>query len=149
MTSPISIFRVDDSQIVRSAVRAYFETLLDFDVVGEAASAEEFLIQVSELVPDSVLLELIMSDMDGIETNRHLKKISPRTQVVVLTSYYEDTYIFPAIEAGAVSYNLMKMEWLADELRRVYRGELRVHPRVATLILQKIRDEKGASKTIS
>ena len=145
MMSPISIFLVDDSQIVRSAVRAYFETLLDFDVVGEAASGEEVLIQVSALVPDIVLLELIMYDMDGIETIRRLKQISPRTQVVVLTTHYEDAYIFPAIKAGVVSYNLknMKMEWLADELHRVYQGELRVHPRIATLILQKICDEKS------
>jgi len=148
MTSPISIILVDDHEIVRSGVRAYFETQSDFEVVGEAASGEEVLILVSELVPDIVLLELIMSDMDGIETIRRLKKISPRTQVVVLTSYHEDAYIFPAIEAGAVSYNLknMKMEWLADELHRVYQGELRVHPRVATLILQKICDEKSGEQ---
>jgi NarL family two-component system response regulator LiaR len=50
------------------------------------------------------------------------------------------------MEAGAVSYNLknMKMEWLADELRRVSRGEWRLHPRVATLMLQKIGNERGS-----
>lgn len=148
MTSPISILLVDDHRVVRNAVRSYFETLRDFDVVGEAASGEDVLMMVSELVPDIVLLELIKPDMDGIETIRRLKQISPRTQVVVLTSYYEDTYIFPAIEAGAVSYNLknMKMEWLADELHRVCQGELRIHPRVATLVLQKICDEKSGEQ---
>ena len=148
MTSPIRIIFVDDNQIVRNGVRAYFETLPDFDVVGEAASGEELLMLIPELIPDIVLLELIMSDMDGIEATRRLKQISPRTQVVVLTSYYEDTYMFSAIEAGVVSYNLknMKMEWLADELRRVYRGELRLYPRVAALTLKIICDEKSGEQ---
>lgn len=145
MTRVISIILLDDHKAVRSAVRAYFETRPDFEVVGEAASGEDIVMLVSELVPDIVLLELIKSDMDAIETIRRLKQISPRTQIVVLTSSYEDTYIFPAIKAGVVSYNLknMKMEWLAEELRRVYQGELRLHPHVATLMLQKICDEKG------
>ena len=100
---------------------------------------------VSELIPDIVLLELIMPGMDGIETTRRLKQISPRAQVVPLTSCYEDAYIFLATEAGVVSYNLknMKMEWLANELRRAYHGEFRLHPHVAALMLQEICDKKG------
>ena len=149
MTSPISILLVDDHQIVCNAVRAYFETLRDFAVVGEAASGEDVVMLVSELVPDIVLLELIKPDMDGIETIRRLKQISPRTQVVVLTSSYEDAYILPATQAGVVSYNLknMKMEWLADEVRGAYHGEFRLHPHVAALMLQIICDKKGGEQT--
>ena len=86
-----------------------------------------------------------MPGMDGIATTRRLKQISPRTQVVVLTSSSEDAYVFPAMGAGAVSYNLknMKMERLADELRRAYEGDLGLHPHVAALMLQKICDKKG------
>jgi DNA-binding NarL/FixJ family response regulator len=148
MTRPITILLVDEQRVVRHAVRAYFQTLPDFEVLGETDSGEGVFALASELVPDIILLEITMSDMDGIETIRRLKHISPRTQIVVLTSSFEDTYVFPAIEAGAVSYNLknMKMEWLADELRRVYHGELRLHPRVATLILRKIYDEKSGEQ---
>lgn len=148
MTSPISILLVDDHQIVRNAVRAYFETLRDFAVVGEAASGEDVVMLVSELVPDIVLLELIKLDMDGIETIRRLKQISPRTQVVVLTSSYEDAYILPATQVGVVSYNLknMKMEWLADEVRGAYHGEFRLHPHVAALMLQIICEKKGGEQ---
>jgi DNA-binding NarL/FixJ family response regulator len=56
----------------------------DFHVVGEASSGEETLGMVSELIPDIVLLDLIMPGMDGIETTRRIRQISPRTQVVVL-----------------------------------------------------------------
>jgi len=96
---------------------------------------------VSELIPDIVLLDLIMPGMDGVETTRQIKKISPRTQVVVLTSYHEDVHIFPALKAGAISYILkdMKMEKLADALLRAVRHEVTLHPLVAERVLQNIR----------
>jgi len=98
---------------------------------------------VSEYIPDIVLLDLIMPGMDGVETTRRIKKISPRTQVVVLTSYHEDVHIFPALKAGAISYILkdMKMEKLVDALHRAVQGEVTLHPRVAARVLQNIRGE--------
>jgi len=146
MTRPIRVILVDDHQTVRDGVRAYFETLPDFEVVGEAFSGKDVLNIVPELVPDIALVELIEEDVDII---RNLRQVSPRTQVVVLTSCFEDKYVFPAFEAGAVSYNLknVKMKWLADELRRVHRGELEIHPRVAVTILEKICNEKNAGQS--
>ncbi|MBP8164209.1 MAG: response regulator transcription factor, partial [Anaerolineales bacterium] len=115
-----SILIVDDHEVVRNGIRSYLETISNFQVVGEASSGEEAISMVSELIPDIVLLDLIMPGMDGIETTRRVKQISPRTQVVVLTSYHEDVHIFPALKAGAISYILkdMKMEKLVDVLHR-------------------------------
>jgi len=79
MTEPITILIVDDHEVVRKGVRSYLETLPNFHVVGEASSGEEGIGMVSELIPDIVLLDLIMPGMDGVETTRHIKKISPRT----------------------------------------------------------------------
>jgi len=110
MTEPITILIVDDHEVVRKGVRSYLETLPDFRVVGEASSGEEGIELVSELIPDIVLLDLIMPGMDGVESTRQIKKISPRTQVVVLTSYHEDLHIFPALKAGAISYILKDMK---------------------------------------
>ncbi len=140
-----SILIADDHEVVRNGIRSYLETISDFHVVGEAASGEETLTLVSELIPDIVLLDLIMPGMDGIETTRHIKQVSPRTQVVVLTSYHEDVHIFPALKAGAISYILkdMKMEKLADVLHRAVQGEVTLHPRVAARVLQNIRGENG------
>jgi DNA-binding NarL/FixJ family response regulator len=143
MTNPVTILIIDDHEVVRKGVRSYLETLSEFEVVGEASSGEQGIEMVSELIPDIVLLDLIMPGMDGVETTRHIKKISPRTQVVVLTSYHEDVHIFPALKAGAISYILkdMKMEKLVEALRRAYQGEVTLHPRVASRVLKNIRGE--------
>jgi NarL family two-component system response regulator LiaR len=137
----VSILIVDDHEVVRNGIRSYLETIKDFDVVGEAESGEKAVKMVSELIPDIVLLDLIMPGMDGVETTRQIKKISPRTQVVVLTSYHEDVHIFPALKAGAISYILkdMKMEKLADALQRAVRHEVTLHPLVAERVLRNIR----------
>lgn len=143
MTTPTTILLVDDHEVVRKGVRSYLETVPDFQVVGEASSGEEGIELVSELIPDIVLLDLIMPGIDGVESTRRIKKISPRTQVVVLTSYHEDVHIFPALKAGAISYILkdMKMEKLVEALQRAVRGEVTLHPRVAARVLQNIRGE--------
>ena len=145
MANAMSILIVDDHEVVRNGVRAYLETVPEFNVVGEAVSGEEAIALVSELIPDIVLLDLIMPGMDGVETTRRIKHISPRTQVVVLTSYHEDAHIFPALKAGATSYILkdMKMDKLVDVLRRAVRGEVTLHPRVAARVLQNLRGEDG------
>jgi two-component system, NarL family, response regulator LiaR len=144
MTSnPMSILIVDDHEVVRKGIRAYLETLPEFQVVGEAISGEEAVSMVGELIPDIVLLDLIMPGMDGVEATRRIKQVSPRTQVVVLTSYHEDIHIFPALKAGAIAYILkdMKMEKLVEVLHRALQGEVTLHPRVAMRVLQNIRGE--------
>ncbi len=150
MSSPITIILVDDHEVVRNGVRAYLETLHDFQVVGEAASGEEAIGLVSDLIPDVVLMDLIMPGLDGVETIRRIKKISPRTQVVVLTSYHEDVHIFPALKAGAISYILkdMKMDKLVEALNRAVQGEVTLHPRVAVRVLQNIRGENPESEPL-
>ncbi|NOT03608.1 MAG: response regulator transcription factor [Anaerolineales bacterium] len=145
-----SILIADDHEVVRNGIRSYLETIPDMQVVGEASSGEETLNLVTELIPDIVLLDLIMPGMDGIEITRRVKHISPRTQVVVLTSYHDDVHIFPALKAGAISYILkdMKMEKLVDVLRRAAQGEVTLHPLVASRVLQNIRGENGEEQPL-
>lgn len=143
--TPISILIVDDHEVVRNGIRAYLETLPKFNVVGEAASGEEAIKMAGELIPDVVLMDLVMPGMDGIETTREVKKISPRTQIVVLTSYHEDEQIFPALKAGAISYVLkdMKMDKLAEAIQSAIHGEVTLHPLVATRVLRNLRGESS------
>ena len=140
-----SIIIVDDHEVVRKGLRSYLDTLTEFKVVGEASSGEEAVEMVKELIPDIVLLDLIMPGMDGVETTRRIKTISPRTNVVVLTSYHEDIHIFPALKAGAISYILkdVKMDQLVEALHRAAMGEVTLHPRVASRVLQNMREENS------
>lgn len=141
ITEPITVVLVDDHTVVRHGVRAYLSTLPDIDVIGEAGSGTEAVAVVKQLAPDIVLMDLIMPGMDGVEATRRVKLASPRTQVIVLTSYHEDEHIFPAIRAGALSYLLKDIEpdELAAAIRRAHRGEAVLHPRVATRLVQEAR----------
>ncbi len=143
MADPITILIVDDHEVVRKGVRGYLDSLPEFEVVGEAYSGEETLDLVKLHIPDVVLMDLILPGMDGVETTRIVKNISPRTQVVVLTSFHDDTLIFPALKAGAISYILkdMKMNKLADAVQKAHNGEVTLHPKVAARVLQNIRSE--------
>jgi len=144
MTDLITVLIVDDHEVVRQGVRAYLEAQRDIEVVGEAASGDEAIDLAQEKVPDVVLMDLVMSGMDGVDATRRVKNISPRSQIVVLTSYHQDEHIFPALQAGAISYILkdVKMEELADAIRRAAIGEATIHPRVAARVIQEIRGSK-------
>ncbi len=140
MINPITVLIVDDHEVVRKGVRAYLDTLPELKVVGEAASGEEAIELTGEHIPDVVLMDLILPGMDGVEATRQIKNISPRSQIVVLTSYHQDEHIFPALQAGAISYILkdMKMDKLAEAVRKAARGEVTLHPRVAARVIQEI-----------
>jgi len=140
MSIPITVLLVDDHEVVRSGVSAFLETQPDFEVVGEAKSGVEAVDLALKHVPDVVLMDLVMAKMDGVEATRQVKNVSPRTKIVVLTSYHQDEYIFPALQAGAISYILkdVKMNELADALRRASQGEATLHPRVASRVIQEL-----------
>jgi NarL family two-component system response regulator LiaR len=147
MSQPITLLITDDHQLVRWGVRTFLATQSDITVIGEAQSGDEALRLAAELLPDVALMDLVMPGMDGIETTRRLKAISPRTQVIVLTSYHEDEHIFPAILAGALSYMLKDVgtDELAGAVRKAARGEAVMHPQVAARIVQELQDGRQPS----
>lgn len=140
MSIPITVLLVDDHEVVRSGVSAFLASQPDFEVIGEAKSGTEAVDLALKHVPDVVLMDLVMAKMDGVEATRQVKAVSPRTKIVVLTSYHQDEYIFPALQAGAISYILkdVKMDELADALRRASQGEATLHPRVASRVIQEL-----------
>jgi len=142
---PITLLLVDDHAVVRSGVRAYLETQPDLEVLAEAASGEEAIRLAAEHVPDVVLMDLVMPGMDGVEATRRVRAASPRTQVVVLTSFHEDTHIFPAIKAGAISYLLKDIgpAELAEAIRAAARGEAVIHPKVAARLMLELRGSRA------
>src|SRR5437660_6726338 len=131
MTDKISILITDDHVLVRQGIRAFLEVQPDLTVLGEADSGEAAVRMAAELAPDVVLMDLVMPGIGGVEATRQLKQVSPHTQIIVLTSYHEDEYIFPALRAGALSYVLKDVgpEELDDTVRKAAPGQSVLHPR--------------------
>ena len=145
MSESISVLLVDDHAMVRQGVRAFLITQPDISVIGEAGSGEEAVKLSAQHIPDVVLMDLIMPDMDGVEATRRVKQVSPRSQVVVLTSYHEDEHIFPALKAGALSYILkdVSAEELAAAVRKAALGEAVLHPRVAARVIKELQGRRA------
>lgn len=147
MNEEITIILVDDHEVVRQGVRAFLNTQSDLSVVGEAASGEEAVHLAEQLIPDVILMDLVMpGEIDGVEATRRVKNSSPRTQIVVLTSYHEDEHIFPSIRAGAISYVLKEIgsEELGEVVRKAANGEAILHPRVAARLIHEVQGARDA-----
>jgi NarL family two-component system response regulator LiaR len=155
MSDPITVLLVDDHEMVRRGVRAFRETRPDITVVAEVGSGEEAVRLAAEHAPDVALMDLIMPGMDGVEATRLLTARSPRTNVIMLTSYHDDEHVFPAIRAGALSYVLKEVgpEELADAVRKAAAGEAVLHPRVAARVVRELhgarREEPNVFRELS
>ena len=144
MSDPITVMIVDDHEMVRKGARGYLDAQPGITVVAEAESGAEAVQLAREVVPDVVLMDLVMPGMDGVEASRKVKDISPRTQIIVLTSYHQDEHIFPALQAGAISYLLkdVKASELVEAILRAAKGEATLHPRVAARVIKQFSTEE-------
>jgi len=137
-TDRITVMIVDDHEMVRRGACSYLEAQPDISVVAQAGSGEEAVKLAQEFIPDVVLMDVVMPGMDGVDATRRVKSISPRTQIIILTSFHQDEYIFPALQAGAISYLLkdVKASELVEAIRRAARGEATLHPRIASRVIK-------------
>ena len=145
----ITVMIVDDHEMVRRGACSYLEAQPDISVVAQAGSGEEAVTLAQEFVPDVVLMDLVMPGMDGVEATRRVKNASPRTQIIVLTSFHQDEYIFPALQAGAISFLLkdVKASELLEAIRRAARGEATLHPRIAARVIKAFRSLEPGEAT--
>jgi len=130
MTAPVTLFLVDDHDVVRRGLRAYVEVLPGMEVVGEAASGEQAIARIDELAaagaePAVVLMDLALPGMDGVVTTAALLRSHPRLRVLVLTSFGGPQRVQLALAAGAAGYLLKTadVDEVADAIRAVGRGE--------------------------
>lgn len=137
----ISILITDDHTLVRQGIQDFLALEPDLVVVGETDSGENAVRMAAELAPDVILMDLVMPGIGGVEATRQVKQVSPHSQIIILTSYHEDEYIFPALRVGALSYVLkdIRPDALADTIRKAARGESVLHPRVAARVVQELR----------
>jgi len=132
MTSPMKIMIVDDHDMVRLGLRTYLSLEPDMEIVAEASNgreAIEMLAQRTEAgnpLPDLILMDLMMPEMDGISATKVLTDLYQGLKVIILTSFLEDDKVMEGIGAGAVSYVLKSVS--SDELVYAIKGALRGMP---------------------
>ena len=133
----ISVLIVDDHAVVRQGLRTFLELQEAIEVVGEAANGAEAVELTLKLLPDVVLMDLVMPEMDGIEATRRVRIASPTTQVIVLTSFTEDDKVFPSIKAGATGYLLKNVSPpdLVRAIEAAHRGEAQLDPEIARKLM--------------
>ena len=132
----IRVLVADDHPVVRHGLCTMLEIEDDIVVVGRAADGEEAVAQARETRPDIILMDVQMPRVDGIEALRRIRAHDPEARVIVLTTYRNEDYIFPSLQAGARGYLLKdaSREELASAIRKVYAGESLLDPQVAETV---------------
>ena len=121
----IRVLLVDDQDLVRAGLRMLIDSACDMVVAGEARDGSSALRLANDTAPDVVLMDIRMPVMDGITATRLLLEQRPVTKVVVLTTFGDDEYLYPALAAGASGFLTKDSEpgQLLDAIRRASDGE--------------------------
>jgi len=140
----IRVLIVDDHAMVRQGLRTFLElqdrSALPIEVVGEAANGVEAVELARSVQPDIVLLDLVMPEMDGLQATPKIIESSPRSRVIILTSFGEEDKVLPAIRAGAHGYLLKDIppNELVQAVREAYLGKVQLHPEVAKKLMSAV-----------
>jgi DNA-binding NarL/FixJ family response regulator len=139
----ITVFLLDDHEIVRRGVRDMLEAEPDITVVGEAATAESALARIPALRPDVAVLDVRLPDGDGVTVCREIRSRMPQVACLMLTSFGDDEALFDAIMAGAAGYVLKQIRGtdLVGAVRTVARGESMLDPEAASRVMARMRDQ--------
>jgi DNA-binding NarL/FixJ family response regulator len=141
VSGTITVFLLDDHEIVRRGIRELLEAEGDIEVVGEASTEAEAVGRVHAVDPDVAILDVRLQEGDGIQACRELRSTHPRTACLILTSFADDEALFQAIMAGAAGYVLKQIRAsdLVDAVRRVAAGQSLLDPAVTARVLDRLR----------
>jgi NarL family two-component system response regulator LiaR len=137
-SNTIRVLVVDDHAVVREGLRAFLELQDGIEVAGEAADGNEAVEAAERLSPDVILMDLVMPNLDGLAAMRVLRARLPNARVIVLTSFFDDEQLMPALRAGAAGYLLKNAppQELARAVRAAHAGEAVLDPVVAARVIE-------------
>ena len=144
----ISVFLLDDHELVRHGLRTVLEVAGDIEIVGEAGSSAEALVRVPAARPQVAILDVRLPDGDGITVCREIRaSIEPPPACLMLTSYSDDEALFGAIMAGAAGYLLKQISGrdLVSAVRTVVAGGSMLDAQVTATVMSRLRGETGAT----
>jgi DNA-binding NarL/FixJ family response regulator len=145
----ISVFLLDDHEVVRLGVRQLLESEPDIEVVGEASTAAQALARIPALRPDVALLDVRLPDGDGVTVCREVRSMMEQPPAcLMLTSFSDDEALFTAIMAGAAGYLLKQVSGLdlVGAVRRLAAGESLLDPAMTTAVLDRLRNPQGETE---
>jgi len=136
----IRIIVADDHAIVRQGYCNLLEQEEDMEVGAQAGDGEEAVRLATEFSPDVAILDIAMPKMDGIEATRQIKACCPNINVLILSAYDDNQFIFSLLEAGAAGYLLksVRCRELVAAIRAVHEGESVLHPSITRKILSRL-----------
>ncbi|HVN87550.1 MAG TPA: response regulator transcription factor [Candidatus Binatia bacterium] len=126
----VTIFIADDHAVVRLGLQALIDAEPDLQLIGQAADGREALVQVQQLRPQVLVLDLVLPGMHGLEVLRRVPRISPETRVIVLSMHANEAYVLDALRGGAVGYVLKGSDTteLVRAIRQVVAGDIYLSP---------------------
>jgi DNA-binding NarL/FixJ family response regulator len=137
----IRVLLADDQDIIRTGLTIILNHQADIEVIGQAADGAEAVELARRLKPDVILMDVKMPNMNGIQATRQIVAALPKTQIIILTTYDTDDWVFDGIRAGAVGYLLKDAsgDQLAEAVRGALRGESQMDPAVARKVLREFQ----------
>jgi DNA-binding NarL/FixJ family response regulator len=141
----VTVFLLDDHEVVRRGVRDLLETHPDITVVGEASTASSALPRIAALCPDVAVLDVRLPDGDGVTVCREIRSLMPGVACLMLTAFSDDEALFDSIMAGAAGYMLKHIHGtdLAGAIRTIASGQSMLAPRAASQVMARLRDRVG------
>lgn len=135
---PIRVMLVDDYMMVRRGLATFLTVFDDLELVGEAESGLEAIKLCAQVLPDVILMDMVMPEMDGATATRAIRKQFPQVQVIALTSFKEGDLIKNALEAGAIGYLLkdVSVDDLARAIRAAHSGRATLSPEAAQALVE-------------
>ncbi len=135
----IKVLIADDHTVLRQGTRKLLEQELDLKVVAEAGDGEEAVKLAAELLPNVILMDISMPKMDGIAATKQIKTEYPDINVLILSAYDDDQFVFRLLQAGAAGYLLKNVhsQELIAAVRAVAQGESVLHPAIARKVLNR------------
>ncbi|MCP1144197.1 response regulator [Lysinibacillus endophyticus] len=137
----INVLIADDHEMVRIGVSAYLSAQPDMTVVGEAENGAKAVELALQLRPDIILMDNVMPVMTGAEATAQIIQKWPEAKIMMVTSFLDDDKVYPALEAGAISYILKtsNAKQIAEAIRKTMKGETVLEPEVTTKMISKMR----------
>ena len=137
MSKDIRVLIVDDHPVVREGVRTLLSTISGLEVIGAAQNGAEGVAMAEQLIPDVVLMDLFMPEMDGVEAIREVLARCPKSAVLVLSGTSGDQKIYEAVREGALGYLSKHAEPddFGRAIRQVHRGEPFLSPELTRKLI--------------